>query len=115
MYRDMCGVNDDNFDARWHSAKKQWRVEERDDWRALLDSMQADRTALQHQNDRLEVSFARAVALVLLSLPCGHQKRLALFFIFVSFWWCGHHKRLNPGHPHHGSFCLLCLPFAHGG
>lgn len=33
----------------------QWRVEERDDWRALLDSMQEDRTVLQQQNARLEV------------------------------------------------------------
>lgn len=36
---------------------RQWRVEERDDWRALLDSMQSDRTALQQQNERLEVFF----------------------------------------------------------
>ncbi|CAN0053821.1 unnamed protein product, partial [Hapterophycus canaliculatus] len=33
---------------------RKWRVEERDDWRALLDSMQNDRTVLQHQNDKLE-------------------------------------------------------------
>ncbi|CAN0499005.1 unnamed protein product, partial [Laminaria digitata] len=33
---------------------RKWREEERNDWRALLDSTQEDRTTLQHQNTRLE-------------------------------------------------------------
>lgn len=32
-----------------------WRIEERDDWRALVDSMQADRNTLQEENARLHV------------------------------------------------------------
>ncbi|CAN0553706.1 unnamed protein product, partial [Ectocarpus sp. 12 AP-2014] len=47
----------------------QWRVEERDDWRALLDSMQADRTALQRQNDRLEGELTRCITALLSIFP----------------------------------------------
>lgn len=35
--------------------KQQWRIEERDDWKALLESMQTDRTVLQQQTARLKV------------------------------------------------------------
>ncbi|CAM9961441.1 unnamed protein product, partial [Ectocarpus sp. 6 AP-2014] len=48
---------------------RKWRVEERDDWRALLDSMQADRTALQRQNDRLEGELTRCITALLSIFP----------------------------------------------
>lgn len=35
--------------------KHQWRIEERNDWKALLESMQTDRTVLQQQTARLKV------------------------------------------------------------
>lgn len=41
---------------------EQWRVEERDDWRALLDSMQEDRTELQQKNARLEVRTCKKIS-----------------------------------------------------
>ncbi|CAN0546924.1 unnamed protein product, partial [Ectocarpus sp. 12 AP-2014] len=48
---------------------RKWRVEERDDWRALLDSMQADRTTLQRQNDRLEGELTRCITALLSIFP----------------------------------------------
>eukprot|EP00903_Cladosiphon_okamuranus_P013479 g12554.t1 len=55
---------------------RKWRVEERDDWRALLDSMQADRTALQHQNDRLEAELTRCITALLSIFPsCSASPR----------------------------------------
>eukprot|EP00752_Nemacystus_decipiens_P007024 g6301.t1 len=55
---------------------RKWRVEERDDWRALLDSMQADRTALQHQNDRLEAELTRCITALLSIFPsCSSSPR----------------------------------------
>ncbi|CAM9136524.1 unnamed protein product [Pylaiella littoralis] len=53
---------------------RKWRVEERDDWRALLDSMQSDRTALQHRNDKLEVDLARCIAMLLSIFPFSSRK-----------------------------------------
>lgn len=37
--------------------KQQWRIEERNDWKALLESMQTDRTVLQQQTARLKVKY----------------------------------------------------------
>lgn len=66
----------------------QWRVEERDDWRALLDSMQADRTVLQQQNSRLEVRRVQIAAVLfcssVLHLLSGLMDRSTLQMIWLT-------------------------------
>lgn len=37
---------------------KKWRLQERDDWKALVDSVQRDRTRLQQENLALEAELA---------------------------------------------------------
>eukprot|EP00904_Undaria_pinnatifida_P005974 jgi/Undpi1/2506/HiC_scaffold_13.g05885.m1 len=48
---------------------RKWREEERNDWRALLDSTQEDRTALQQQNTRLETELKRCIGTLLSAFP----------------------------------------------
>ena len=43
---------------------KKWRLQERDDWKALVDSVQRDRTRLQQENLALEAELAESKHLI---------------------------------------------------
>lgn len=52
---------------------QKWRIEERNDWKSLVDSVQRDRDELQEENERLRTQLAAAV-----HKPLGGPRRLDL-------------------------------------